>query len=212
VRTTGLPRIAVLISGRGTNLDAIVRAVRDGRLAAEVALVLSNRAEAPGLAVARSAGLPTVVVSHREFQVRDDFDRALADRLTSHGADLVCLAGFMRRVGPLLLDRFPNAVLNIHPSLLPAFPGVNAQQQAVDHGVKVSGVTVHFVTPALDDGPIVSQRAVPVFDDDTGETLAARMLPVEHELYPEAIGLVLSGGWRLVGRRVRFDVRASPPR
>ena len=210
--TTGLPRLAVLISGRGTNLDAIVRAVQAGRLAAEVALVLSNRADAPGLAVARSAGLPTEVVPHRDFPVRDDFDRVLADRLTSHGADLVCLAGFMRRVGPALLDRFPNAVLNIHPSLLPAFPGVNAQQQAVDHGVKVSGVTVHFVTAALDDGPIVSQRAVPVFDDDTGETLAARMLPVEHELYPEAIARVLSGGWRLVGRRVRFDSPAAPPR
>jgi phosphoribosylglycinamide formyltransferase-1 len=199
------PRLGILISGRGSNMQAIARAVAEARLPAEIGVVLSSNLSAPGLAVASKAGLPTAVVSPRDFTNQADFDGALVERLTAHNVTLVCLAGFMRRLGPALLGRFPNAVLNIHPSLLPAFPGLNAQQQAVDHGVKVSGVTVHFVTAELDDGPIVLQRAVPVLDDDTGETLAARLLPVEHELYPEAIGRVLAGRWQLVGRRVRFE-------
>ena len=182
-----------------------MRAGTDGRLEADIALVLSNRAEAPALAYAAAASLPTRVLAHGDYPDRNAFDAALADVLTAANVDLVCLAGFMRRVGPALLDRYPRPILNIHPSLLPAFPGMNAQQQAVDHGVKITGVTVHFVTAELDAGPIVLQRAVPVLDADTGETLSARLLPVEHEVYPEAIQRVLRRPWRLVGRRVQFD-------
>jgi phosphoribosylglycinamide formyltransferase-1 len=209
---TGRRRIAVLVSGRGSNLQAIMRAGTDGRLEADIALVLSNRAEAPALAHAAAAGLPTRVLAHGDFPDRDVFDAALAELLTAANVDLVCLAGFMRRVGPALLDRYPRPILNIHPSLLPAFPGMNAQQQAVDHGVKITGVTVHFVTAELDAGPIVLQRAVPVLDADTGATLSARLLPVEHDVYPEAIQRVLYRQWRLVGRRVQFDSQEPPLR
>ncbi len=209
---TGRRRIAVLVSGRGSNLQAIIRAVTDGRLEADIALVLTNRAEAPGLGHAAAAGLPTRVLAHGDFPDRNAFDAALAEVLTAASVDLVCLAGFMRRVGPSLLDRYPRPILNIHPSLLPAFPGLNAQQQAVDHGVKITGVTVHFVTAELDAGPIVLQRAVPVFDDDTAETLSARLLSVEHDLYPEAIHRVLHRPWHLVGRRVQFDHHEPPLR
>jgi phosphoribosylglycinamide formyltransferase-1 len=202
---SALPRLGILISGRGTNLLSLIRATEDGRVQAKIGVVVSNRPDAGGLDLARAAGLPTLVLSHRGFPTRPAFDRALADVLLAQRIDLVCLAGFMRVVGPGVLDRFPNAVLNIHPSLLPAFPGAEAQQQAVDHGVKVTGVTVHFVTAELDAGPIVLQRAVPVLEDDTGETLAARILEVEHDVYPEAVQRVLTGRWRLVGRRVLFD-------
>ncbi len=208
----GRRRIAVLISGRGSNLQAIIRAVGEGRLDAEVGLVLSNRAGAGGLAHAAAAGLPTRVLAHSAFPDRHAFDAALAEALLDANVDLVCLAGFMRRVGPALLDSYPRPILNIHPSLLPAFPGMNAQQQALDHGVKITGVTVHFVTAELDAGPIVLQRAVAVLDDDTEETLASRLLPVEHELYPEAIQRVLHCRWRLVGRRVQFDSHDAPLR
>ncbi len=139
--------------------------------------------------------------SHRGWASRDEYDRALARELRARDVGLVCLAGFMRIVGGPLIDAYPNAILNIHPALLPSFPGVDAQQQAVDHGVKISGVTVHFVTRDLDAGPIVLQRAVPVLDDDTGETLAARILEQEHLAYPEAVGSVLDGGWTVDGRR-----------
>ena len=202
---SAVPRLGILISGRGTNLQSLIRATQDGRLNAEIGVVISNRRDAAGLEHARASGLSTVVLPHRDFPSRAAFDQALGDALLAERIDMVCLAGFMRLVGRELLDRFPNAVLNIHPSLLPAFPGPDAQQQAVDHGVKVSGVTVHFVTPELDRGPIVLQRSVPVLDDDTGETLAARILPVEHQAYPEAVQRILRGRWRLVGRRVLFD-------
>jgi phosphoribosylglycinamide formyltransferase-1 len=205
VSAGALPRLAVLISGRGTNLQSLIRATQERRLRAEIAVVVSNVADAAGLEHARASGLATVVLPHRSFPTRAAFDQALADDLVARRIDLVCLAGFMRLIGPGFLDRFPNAVLNIHPSLLPAFPGVQAQQQAVDHGVKLSGVTVHFVTAELDAGPIILQRAVPVLDEDTGATLAARILQVEHEIYPEAVQRILAGGWRLVGRRVLFD-------
>ncbi len=202
------PRIAVLISGRGSNLQAIIQAIAAGRLHAEIGLVLANRAEAGGLQHARASGLPTEVLPHGNFPDRESFDRAIAEALIAARIELVCLAGFMRRVGPALLDHFRRPILNIHPSLLPAFPGMNAQRQAVTHGVKVSGVTVHLVTPELDDGPIVLQRAAPVLDTDTEQTLADRLLAVEHEVYPEAIHLVLHRKWRLVGRRVEFS---DPP-
>jgi phosphoribosylglycinamide formyltransferase 1 len=197
------PRIGVLISGRGSNLQAIIDAIADGRLHASIAVVISNRADAAGLARAQAAGIETLVVTHKSFPDRAAYDAALASELKKRGVVLVCLAGFMRLLGATFIDAFPNAVLNIHPSLLPAFPGMEAQRQALEHGVKVAGVTVHFVTTDLDAGPIVLQAAVRVEDDDTAETLSARILEQEHRLYPQAIALVLKGEWRLEGRRVR---------
>ena len=196
-----LPRIGVLISGRGSNLQALIDAVHDGRLKARIAVVISNKGQAGGLDRARAAGIETLVIDHRKYATRDLFDAAVADALTAHGVRLVCLAGFMRLVGQPLLDAFPDAILNIHPSLLPAFPGVDAQSQALAHGVKVSGVTVHFVNQGLDEGPIIVQRTVPVLDDDTPERLSARILEQEHQAYPEAVQMVLNGGWQIDGRR-----------
>jgi len=198
----GNRRLGVLISGRGSNLKAIIDAIRDGRLNAEVSVVISNREDVEGLAHARRAGIETLCLNHRGWENRDAYDAALAHELHARRVRLVCLAGFMRLVGRPLIDAFPNAILNIHPSLLPAFPGLDAQRQALEHGVKVSGVTVHLVTPELDAGPIIVQRAVPVLDDDTEDTLAVRILEQEHRVYPEAIGLVLDGEWRVAGRRV----------
>jgi len=195
------PRLAVLISGRGSNLQSIIAAIAEGRLEAQVAVVVSNRAGAPGLERARAAGIESIHLSPGDYPNRDAYDQAVADALVSRGVSLVCLAGFMRLVGRPLLDAFPNRILNIHPSLLPAFPGLDAQRQALEHGVRVTGVTVHLVTAGLDDGPIVGQAAVPVLDGDTVETLAARILVEEHRIYPEAIRLVLDGGWTLDGRR-----------
>jgi phosphoribosylglycinamide formyltransferase-1 len=200
--------LALLISGRGSNMSAIIEAIADGRLRARIAVVISNRAEAAGLERARAAGIETRVMPHGAHASRDDYDRALVAELQRHGVRLVCLAGFMRRLGPTFCDAFPDAILNIHPSLLPAFPGTHAPGQALEHGVKVSGVTVHFVTPELDAGPIVMQTSVPVHDDDTEDSLAARILVAEHRLYPEAIQRVLDGGWRIDGRRVVFPPRA----
>lgn len=194
-------RLGVLISGRGSNLQAIIDATRDGRLDAVVAIVVSNRADAPGLQRARDAGIPTAVIDHRAFPSREAFDRALADELRRHDVALVCLAGFMRLLGPAFLRAFPDRILNIHPSLLPAFPGLHAQRQAFEYGVKISGATVHLVTAELDAGPIVLQAAVPVRHDDTEDTLAARILVEEHRIYPEAIRIVLDGRWRIEGRR-----------
>lgn len=193
-------RLGVLISGRGSNLQALIDAIQDGRLDASIAVVISNRADAQGLQRARAAGIEAICISHRGWPSRDEYDRALARELKGRDVGLVCLAGYMRLVGPELLEAFPNAILNIHPSLLPAFPGINAQHQAVEHGVKVSGVTVHFVTAQLDGGPIILQRAVPVLEGDTDETLAARILVEEHRAYPEAVRIVLDGGWRIQGR------------
>lgn len=193
--------IGVLISGRGSNLQALIDAIDEGRLPARIAIVISNRADAGGLDRARAAGIETLVVDHRIFPTRDAFDRVLANELRSRQVSLVCLAGFMRLVGAPLLDAFSNTILNVHPSLLPAFPGVESQRQALDHGVKVAGATVHLVTAELDGGPIVLQSAVPVRDDDTAETLAARILIEEHRIYPEAARIVLGGGWTIEGRR-----------
>jgi len=194
-------RIGVLISGRGSNLQALIAAVADGRLDARIAVVIANDPTAGGLDRARQVGIEAIAVSHRGWSSRDDFDRALARELTSRNVALVCLAGFMRVVGAPLLDAFPDAILNIHPSLLPSFPGVDAPRQALEHGVKITGVTVHLVDKDLDAGPIVLQRTVEVRDDDTRDTLAARILVEEHRIYPEAIQLVLDGGWRIDGRR-----------
>jgi phosphoribosylglycinamide formyltransferase-1 len=194
-------RLGVLISGRGSNLQAIIDAIDAGRLRAIVALVISNIADAAGLDRARAAGIATLVIPHGESPTRADYDRRLIAALREQAVDLVCLAGFMRLLGPTFVDAFPNRILNIHPSLLPAFPGLDAQHQAFEHGVTVSGATVHFVNAELDAGPIVLQAAVPVLPDDTADTLAARILETEHRIYPEAIQRVLDGGWALDGRR-----------
>lgn len=197
----GSRRIGVLISGRGSNLQALIDAVADGSLNGQIAIVISNNANAAGLDRARAAGIDTVVLDHRAFASRDDHDKAIAQALRSHGVSLVCLAGFMRLIGPRLLEAFPQAILNIHPSLLPAFPGVDAQRQALDHGVKITGATVHIVTGELDGGPIVLQAAVPVRDGDTVDLLSARILIEEHRLFPEAVQIMLNGGWTVRGRR-----------
>jgi phosphoribosylglycinamide formyltransferase-1 len=194
-------RIAVLISGRGSNLQSIVDAIDTGVLDATIAVVVSNRSDAAGLLRAREAGIEALCLDPRDYPDRAAYDRAIVDILKARNVGVVCLAGFMRLVREPLLEAFPNAILNIHPSLLPAFPGVDAQQQALAHGVKVSGATVHLVTGELDNGPIVAQAAVPVLDDDTRDTLAARILIEEHKLYPEAIRMILDGGWRVEGRR-----------
>jgi phosphoribosylglycinamide formyltransferase-1 len=193
--------IGVLISGRGSNLQALIDAIASGSLQARIAIVISNRADAAGLERAQAAGIETLVLDHREFPSRDAFDARVATELKQRGVALVCLAGFMRLIGAPLLEAFPNAILNIHPSLLPSFPGVGAQAQAIAHGVKVSGATVHFVTGELDGGPIILQSTVPVEDGDTADSLSARILAVEHRLYPEAVRRVLDGRWRVVGRR-----------
>jgi phosphoribosylglycinamide formyltransferase-1 len=201
-------RIAVLISGRGSNLQALIDAIGEGRLRAEIAVVLSNRPDAQGLARAQAAGIPAASIDHRAFATRELFERALVAELQMHRVSLVCLAGFMRLLGQTFLAAYPNAILNIHPSLLPAFPGVNAAEQALTHGVKIAGVTVHLVTGELDGGPIVAQAAVPVHDDDTAESLAARILIEEHRIYPEAVSRVLDRGWAIEGRR--FVPQRSP--
>lgn len=203
-------RLGILISGRGSNLQALIDATRSGSLDAAIVVVISNRADAAGLERARQAGIEAIVVDHRGWRSRDDYDGAIVHELRTRGVGLVCLAGYMRLVGPVLLDAFPTAILNIHPSLLPAFPGMNAQHQAIEHGVKVSGVTVHFVTRELDGGPIILQRTVPLLNDDTRDTLADRILAEEHVVYPEAVRIVLNGGWRIEGRRFIEPPGAAP--
>jgi phosphoribosylglycinamide formyltransferase-1 len=198
-------RIGVLISGRGSNLQAIIDAIATKRLNAELAVVISNRAEAHGLQRAKQAGVETIVLDHTDkakFATREDYDGELVRILRDRHVSLVCLAGFMRLLTKVFLDAFPNAVVNIHPSLLPAFPGMNAQYQAWEHGAKWTGATVHLVTAELDGGPIVLQEPVPVKDGDDLDTLAARILEREHHLYPLAIQLLLNGNWRVEGRRL----------
>jgi phosphoribosylglycinamide formyltransferase-1 len=194
-------RVGVLISGRGSNLQAILDAIADRRLEAEIAVVISNRADAAGLDRARRAGIKTLYFNDKDYDSRETFDLAVVAELKKRDVALVCLAGFMRLLSAEFVDAFPNAILNIHPSLLPAFPGLDGQGQALSYGVKVSGATVHVVTPELDNGPIVLQATVPVHDTDTADDLAARILEQEHRIYPDAIGLVLDGGWSIAGRR-----------
>jgi phosphoribosylglycinamide formyltransferase-1 len=183
--------LGVLISGRGSNLKAIIDAIAHQRLDASIAVVISNRAEAPGLEHARQAGIETLVISHKGFASREDYDRALVKALQDRNVALVCLAGFMRLLSPVMVEAFPNRILNIHPSLLPKYPGLHPQRQALAAGARVSGATVHIVDRDLDAGPIVMQREVPVLPGDTEAALADRILEVEHVLYPEAIAAVL---------------------
>ena len=194
-------RIGVLISGRGSNLQAIIDAVAAGRLDATIAVVISNRSDAFGMERAKRAGVETLHVDHRSYESREAFDLAVVAELEKRDVALVCLAGFMRLLSARFVDAFPNRILNVHPSLLPAFPGLDAQAQAWEYGVKVSGATVHVVTPELDAGPIVRQAVVPVDADGAPAALAARILAEEHRIYPEAIGVMLDGGWRIEGRR-----------
>jgi len=194
-------RLGVLVSGRGTNLQSLIDAIAERRLDASIAVVISNREDAVALDRARQAGIQTVALSHRGWASREDYDAALVRELQGRSVGLVCLAGFMRIFSPVMVRAFPNAILNIHPSLLPSFPGLHPQRQALAHGAKVSGVTVHFVTDDLDAGPIVVQRTVPVLDNDTEERLSARILVEEHRAYVDAVGLVLNGGWKVEGRR-----------
>lgn len=186
-------RLGVLISGRGSNLKAIIDAIERKQLDASIAIVMSNRPDAPGLEHARKAGIETLVVSHKGFASREDYDRVLVKELKSRQVGLVCLAGFMRLLSPVMIEAFPNRILNIHPSLLPEYRGLHPQRQALDAGATVSGATVHIVNADLDAGPIVLQREVPVLPGDTEQALADRILQVEHALYPEAIAAVLAG-------------------
>ena len=195
-------RVGVLISGRGSNMTALADAVRAGRCGrAEVALVLSDKATAAGLARAAERGLETRVVERRG-RAREEHEREIIAALRARGVEIVCLAGYMRLLSPCFVEEFRGRVLNIHPSLLPAFPGLDAHRQALAHGVRVSGCTVHFVDESLDGGPIITQRAVAVEDSDTEATLSARILAEEHHAYPEALALVVGGRYEIVGRRV----------
>ncbi|HEV2115894.1 MAG TPA: phosphoribosylglycinamide formyltransferase [Terriglobales bacterium] len=196
-----MKNLGVLLSGRGSNFAAIADAVAAGRIRATIAVVISNRAEAPGIESARRRGLDARVIPSKGKQ-REDHDAEVAAALQEKKVDLVCLAGYMRLLSPRFVRQFPNRILNIHPSLLPAFPGLEAQKQALEYGAKVSGCTVHFVDEQLDHGAIILQKAVPVLDDDTEHTLAARILEQEHVAYTEAINVVLGGSYELAGRRL----------
>lgn len=197
----GLKRLGILLSGRGSNFLAIASSIREGRLPnAEIAIVIANVADAPGLAAAQELGLPTALFVSKGRK-RADHDADVAACLHQHNVDLVILAGYLRLLSPEFIAAFPNRILNIHPSLLPAFPGLDAQQQAFDYGCKVAGCTVHFVDEHLDHGVIVLQRAIPVLDGDNAHTLAERILVEEHIAYSEAIARVLSGEYRVEGRR-----------
>jgi phosphoribosylglycinamide formyltransferase-1 len=196
-----MKRLGILLSGRGSNFAALADSIAAGRLNAEIAVVISNRTEAPGVEIARQRGIHAAVIPSKGLE-REAYDRLVIAELKKHQVDLVCLAGFMRLLSGYFIREFPQRILNIHPSLLPAFPGLDAQHQALEHGVKVSGCTVHFVDENLDSGPIIVQAVVPVLDDDTADSLAARILKEEHRIYTEAVRLVLSGNYAIDGRRV----------
>ncbi|HXW62965.1 MAG TPA: phosphoribosylglycinamide formyltransferase [Candidatus Acidoferrales bacterium] len=197
-------RIGVLLSGRGSNFEALADSVAQGRIPnAEIAVVISNREDAPGIEKARLRGIPARAIPSKGLE-REAYDRLVVAALGERNVDLVCLAGYKRLLSPYFVHAFPGRILNIHPSLLPAFPGLESQRQALEHGVKFSGCTVHFVDENLDAGPILLQAVVPIEDDDTPETLAARILGEEHRIYTEAVRLVLEGRARIEGRRVRI--------
>ena len=201
-----MKRLGILLSGRGSNFEAIARNIECGRLMAEIAVVISNRSEARGMEIARERGFPVLALPSKGL-AREEYDRCVVAELQNHGVELVCLAGFMRLLTAEFCRAFPMRALNIHPSLLPAFPGLDAQKQALEHGVKITGCTVHFVDPQLDAGPIVLQAAVPVLENDTADSLSARILVEEHRIYSQAISIVLAGRWRIEGRRALFPNR-----
>ena len=197
-------RVAILLSGRGSNMAALVTAMREGRIAADPVLVLSNVPSAAGLARARSWGITTEVVEHRQIRPREAHEAAVLEVLARYEVDLVCLAGYMRLLSRRFVHAYANRMMNVHPSLLPAFPGLDAQAQALHYGAKVAGCTVHFVDEVPDGGPIILQAAVPVLEDDTEETLSARILEQEHRIYPEAVALFFQGRLKHDGRRVHI--------
>ncbi|MBU2547586.1 MAG: phosphoribosylglycinamide formyltransferase [Proteobacteria bacterium] len=199
----GKVRLGILVSGSGSNLQSIIDRIEAGALDAEIVVVVSNEPEAYGLVRAEKHGLKRALVNHREFGSREAFDRRLVEVLEAHGVELVVLAGFMRLITPLMIEAFPGRIMNIHPALLPSFPGTHVWQDQVDYGVKFGGCTVHFVDEGTDTGPIIIQAVVPVLDDDTAETLAARILKQEHRTYPAAIQLFAEGRLKIEGRRVR---------
>lgn len=196
--------LGILLSGRGSNFEAIADNVASGKLNADISVVISNKADAPGIESARRRGLNAVVIPSRGLP-REEHDRAMVAALRENSVEVVCLAGYMRLLSPWFVQQFSNRILNIHPSLLPAFPGLDAQKQAFDYGVKVSGCTVHFVDANLDHGAIILQKTVPVLETDDDHTLAARILEQEHIAYSEAIGILLKGNYHIVGRRVIRD-------
>jgi len=196
-----MKKLGILLSGRGSNFDAIARNVQAGKIPAEIAVVISNRQEAPGLETARKMGLTTRFIPSKGKE-REAFDREVVTVLKEFRVDLVCLAGFMRILSPYFIREFPRRILNIHPALLPAFPGLEVQKQAIEYGVKFSGCTVHIVDEGVDTGPIVCQAVVPILDEDTPETLAARILKEEHRIYSEAVCLMVEDRIRIEGRRV----------
>ncbi|ARN82882.1 phosphoribosylglycinamide formyltransferase [Methylocystis bryophila] len=200
-------RTAILISGRGSNMDALIAAARAPDYPAEVALVLSNRPDAPGLSRAKAMGMATAAVDHKIYAGREEFERSLQLLLEAHRIEFLCLAGFMRMLTPWFVSRWSGRMLNIHPSLLPAYRGLDTHERALKDGVKIHGCTAHFVVPQLDEGPIVAQAAVRVADDDTPESLAARVLQEEHRIYPLALRLVASGRVRVEGNRVLGALR-----
>jgi phosphoribosylglycinamide formyltransferase-1 len=196
-----MKNLGILLSGRGSNFEAIADNIASGSLQADIAVVISNKADAPGFESARRRGLNALVIPSKG-KAREEHDREVVAALREHGAELICLAGYVRLLSPWFVQQFPNRILNIHPSLLPAFPGLEAQKQALEYGVKVSGCTVHFVDENLDHGAIIVQKVVPVLPDDDEHTLAARILRQEHIAYTEAIRIVLEGNYHIVGRRV----------
>ncbi|MGA7221850.1 MAG: phosphoribosylglycinamide formyltransferase [Candidatus Acidiferrales bacterium] len=203
-------RIGVLLSGRGSNFEALADGIASGRIPnSEIAIVLSNREGAPGIEKARARGIPAQVIPSKGLE-REAYDKLVVAALREKNVDLVCLAGYMRLLSPHFVAAFPNRILNIHPSLLPAFPGLESQRQALEHGAKFSGCTVHFVDENLDAGPIVLQACVPIEDQDTPDTLAARILREEHRIYTQAVRIVLEGRYRIEGRRVLLDPQKVP--
>ena len=197
--------IGVLISGSGSNLQSIIDAIEGKELEAKIQVVLSNRADAYGLVRAKKHGIPVEVLDHKRFASREAFDQAVVDLLRSRGVELVVLAGFMRLLSPVFVKAYSNRIMNIHPALLPSFPGLHVQKKAVEYGVRFSGCTVHFVNDECDEGPIIIQAVVPVFPEDTEESLAARILEQEHRIYPRAIQLYSEGRLRIEGRKVFVD-------
>ncbi|RUO97271.1 phosphoribosylglycinamide formyltransferase [Hyphomicrobium sp.] len=204
-------RTAILISGRGSNMRSLVEAARAPDYPAEIALVASNRPDAEGVAWAIDQGVPTVIIDHKAYPSRADFERALQSALDTNGIELVALAGFMRLMTPDFVEYWRDRMLNIHPSLLPSFKGLNTHERAIAAGVRIAGCTVHFVRAEMDEGPIIAQAAVPVLSGDTAETLAARILKVEHRVYPAALRLVAAGEARLDGEKVLISSDVSEP-
>lgn len=205
-------RLGCLASGGGSNLQAIIDRCRDGSLPAEISVVISNKPDSGALQRARRAGIPALCIDHRNYPSREDFDRAVVAALIEAGVELIVLAGFMRLISDVFLDAFPGRIMNIHPALLPAFPGLHVQRKALEYGARVTGCTVHFVDGGVDTGPIVIQAVVPILDDDTEESLSARILEQEHRIYPRAIELFAQGRLHIDGRRVRIEPPLPPGR